>query len=637
MNPKNIITLGLGLLISIKYCVSHSTTEIAVSNTDSIIKSVENELLIVGTADGFIRAIDSSNNEKWNVDTGGPIASAFNSDDQPYSVLPSVDGTIYIHNREGMTKTSVKARMIAEKAPFISSQDNLIFTGQKTSKILGVDLSNGKITHDSSLRNSKLMRHHNEGLVSSKFDPGKSSLWLGRTDYSFRAFDRSTGREHFNMTFSEVQPFSSLDIGSSTFHEDDVDGHNSFNFNDSEEILHLLSPINKNKAKHSEMLTLPSSKSSDVDRFLSSLKSTLPNSPVVSAFSLQRFHDHLAHEDINESRSHFHVHPLRLSSVTLPTLPKSTVVVAKHEGGSFVHEIKRLVDNTDRLPSPRHLGPSLENEKFTHALARPHSLQTKLKSRKSTGKLRDDSTSLSNALPLLSPKDLLNKADEHDEHEDLSDEEHFGSHRFFEASGRMCSPLHYQGDNSGENLLNDQYGDLPSCLHGNHRLLPAIVSGQNIVLPHFVQSSHLIDQNTFKVKSSTKNEGKPAVEYLSLFRVVILFGDFLAVILIVAVLFLGFLYVLHQQGFLSTEDLRLKYLSTLSLLRLNDIMLISPATTASVPVLESIKTSDAEEEFVDENGTKFVRAGSILISSNVLGYGRYVVTSQLIAHIYFIV
>jgi hypothetical protein len=110
-------------------------------------------LLIIGTADGMITAVDATNqhNEKWTLDTGGSIATSFNADESHYSVHPGIDGTVYIGNRQGMTKTSVKARMIAEKAPFVSNQDNLFFTGQKTNRILGVDVRNGKIIHDSSI------------------------------------------------------------------------------------------------------------------------------------------------------------------------------------------------------------------------------------------------------------------------------------------------------------------------------------------------------------------------------------------------------------------------------------------------------------------------------------------------------
>ena len=182
MRMRPILCIFLCSLVLLKlFKCTNTNSEVAVidfsneRNNDFAENKIK-DLLIVGTADGFIRAIDTNNNEKWNVDTGGPISSAYNSDDQPYSVLPSVDGIIYIHNREGMTKTSVKARMIAEKAPFISSQDNLVFTGQKSSKILGVDLSNGKITHDSSQLNAgnhanraQRQRHtHTEGLLSNK-------------------------------------------------------------------------------------------------------------------------------------------------------------------------------------------------------------------------------------------------------------------------------------------------------------------------------------------------------------------------------------------------------------------------------------------------------------------------------------
>jgi hypothetical protein len=138
-------------------------------NSDISIINDDIDLLIIGTSDGVIHALDSEKNEKWSLDTGGPTASVYNSEHRQYSVLPSADGSIYINSREGMAKTSVKARMIAEKAPFVSIHDNLIFTGQKSSRILGVDLRNGRIVHDTGASNSKLPRSH-DGLLISKID-----------------------------------------------------------------------------------------------------------------------------------------------------------------------------------------------------------------------------------------------------------------------------------------------------------------------------------------------------------------------------------------------------------------------------------------------------------------------------------
>ena len=40
-----------------------------------------------------------------------------------YTIVPSIDGSLLAHkkNKGGMRKTSVKARILAEKAPFVSN------------------------------------------------------------------------------------------------------------------------------------------------------------------------------------------------------------------------------------------------------------------------------------------------------------------------------------------------------------------------------------------------------------------------------------------------------------------------------------------------------------------------------------
>ena len=113
--------------------------------------------------------------------------------------------------------------MLAEKAPFIS--DNLIFTGSKSSRILGVDMKSGRLLHDSgsglgggSLAGSfsrekkipmmpAIDKHKAndrskdildfaeeyetdiaEAAENSSFGPSTTSLWFGRVDYTLRCY-----------------------------------------------------------------------------------------------------------------------------------------------------------------------------------------------------------------------------------------------------------------------------------------------------------------------------------------------------------------------------------------------------------------------------------------------------------------
>ena len=114
------------------------------------------------------------------------------------------------------------ARMLSEQEPYVSN-DGLIYTGQRTDRLFGLDLSSGQILHDSgnpyvaqqrSNSNSAHGTARSDSSVSSKsralvdISPvnrgfggrngnsnGRRQLWIGRTDYTLRAFNELTGRE----------------------------------------------------------------------------------------------------------------------------------------------------------------------------------------------------------------------------------------------------------------------------------------------------------------------------------------------------------------------------------------------------------------------------------------------------------
>jgi hypothetical protein len=131
-----------------------------------------------------------------------------------YSVLTAIDGSIIHQTHDGMRKTSVTARFLTEQTPFIS-KEGLVFTGKKSSKIMGFDVNTGKVLFDNGekIRTSsvntlpaikKLPTVHTHSPV-----PSANSIWFGRVDYSLRAIDSSTGKEQFNLTYSELHPLLS--------------------------------------------------------------------------------------------------------------------------------------------------------------------------------------------------------------------------------------------------------------------------------------------------------------------------------------------------------------------------------------------------------------------------------------------
>jgi len=198
---------------------------------------VVEQVTLVTTMDGRLHAVSSDKNEKlWSTtlpggsmatsqqvemnrrvelgddpETGGGLDSAGQDEGASsttktdFSVIPSADGSLLIHNMQGMRKTSVKARMLAEKAPFIS-QEGLLFTGQTNSRILGVDIGSGKIVHDSGMDDTG---KKSLGFLR-KDRGGPDPLWIGRVDYTVRAYNQLTGREQFNLTYSELKPLASF-------------------------------------------------------------------------------------------------------------------------------------------------------------------------------------------------------------------------------------------------------------------------------------------------------------------------------------------------------------------------------------------------------------------------------------------
>eukprot|EP01035_Chromulina_nebulosa_P021663 gene21663-28031_t len=232
------------------------------------------ELTILGTVDGFLHGVDrASNRLLWSTSTGKPMLgttvaesekTVLQSDDRDVeTIIPTIDGNVMIHggrhlgshNREEnerdtnrgdseeddnvfigsntMRKTSVTARVLTENAPFIS-QDGVLFTGQKTTSLFGLDLdlhtgdllssvgsgSSSSISSDSGsslnhARNSQDSTDKRNAVIatrSSKLAATTSKtnmLWLGRIDYGLRATNMHSGQRHFDLTYAEWQPLSS--------------------------------------------------------------------------------------------------------------------------------------------------------------------------------------------------------------------------------------------------------------------------------------------------------------------------------------------------------------------------------------------------------------------------------------------
>ena len=163
-------------------------------------------LLLINTVNGNLHALDNNNQRVWSIPIpGGSFASSYhnvenaqNKDTDNGFIIPDIaDGGLLYHGgggSVGVLRGSLKTRELTERAPF--EEDGLIYLGQKHSRLLAVDLSNGQIVHDSGSAtiNAPL-------LVSSHFRVGQDQdqalapnppLWLGRVDWELQVWYESS-------------------------------------------------------------------------------------------------------------------------------------------------------------------------------------------------------------------------------------------------------------------------------------------------------------------------------------------------------------------------------------------------------------------------------------------------------------
>ena len=213
--------------------------------------------------------------------------------------------------------------------------------------------------------------------------------------------------------------------------------------------------------------------------------------------------------------------------------------------------------------------------------------------------------------------------------------------------GRLCV-LPDQKDASSSTL--------PACSEGHHRMLPALVTPSTAVvatgleseddqptriqLPYFVQphlyESRLSPKTTRLLDPLASGDHKKrplGTRILLTLRSGIKFlSDTFAMALTAVLLLAAMLYLLHRQGLLSAASLLFLYKNTgIQLLHLTLLDTVLPGFMAagksgSGPTPLSTSPSSAEEvqEEDDAYGNKLTRIGSLLLTQQVLGYGRYV-------------
>ena len=166
-------------------------------------------MIVAGTVDGQVHALDPATADlKWSFSTGEPLVKSYQQlpgplDDKKWWI-PMLDGSMLVHTSQGLRRPGLNARVLVEQTPFLSGRT--FYTGSKVSRIFGVDAHTGELRQVLSGDTADGLESNRRLLARSGSDD--DVIWIGRDDYTARAFDVSTGQEEWNLTIGQ---FVSLD------------------------------------------------------------------------------------------------------------------------------------------------------------------------------------------------------------------------------------------------------------------------------------------------------------------------------------------------------------------------------------------------------------------------------------------
>lgn len=167
-------------------------------------------LIVAGTVDGQVHALDPATGDvRWSFNTGEPLVKLYQRSpgalDEKRWLIPTLDGSMLVHTAQGLRQLPFNARKLVEQTPFLGPASTF-YTGSKNSRIWGVDAQAGEVRQVLSGETADSLESDLKLLAASGSD--EELIWIGRNDYTVRAFDVPTGQEHWNLT---VREFVSLD------------------------------------------------------------------------------------------------------------------------------------------------------------------------------------------------------------------------------------------------------------------------------------------------------------------------------------------------------------------------------------------------------------------------------------------
>lgn len=169
--------------------------------------------VLVGTLDGRLHAMDTKGKVRWQTrPIGPPLLSSYQQPDPIVSpkrwLVPALDGSLLLHTEAGVRLLGLNVRALAEMPPFLAAGGTL-FSGSKASSVYGIDSGSGEVVR---VLASEREVQKSTDVAAADGEDKEDLLWVGRVDYTIRAYNVPTGEELWNVTVGELISLDGPDL-----------------------------------------------------------------------------------------------------------------------------------------------------------------------------------------------------------------------------------------------------------------------------------------------------------------------------------------------------------------------------------------------------------------------------------------